>query len=31
VNAIFAEDDVPAQWQRFTQINADYFYKNIAR
>ena len=25
VNAIFAEDEVPTQWQHFTQINADYF------
>jgi hypothetical protein len=25
VNAIFAEDEVPTQWQHFIQINADYF------
>ncbi len=25
VNAIFAEDEVPTQWQNFIQINADYF------
>jgi DNA-binding PadR family transcriptional regulator len=25
VNAIFAEDEVPVQWQHFIQINADYF------
>ena len=25
VNAIFAEDEVPADQQRFIQINADYF------
>ena len=28
VNAIFAEDEVPTQWQHFTQINADYFNKS---
>jgi len=27
VNAIFAEDEVPAEWTRFTQVNADYFKK----
>jgi ferredoxin len=25
VDAIFAEDQLPEEWQRFTQINADYF------
>jgi len=27
VDAIFAEDEVPAQWRNFIQINADYFQK----
>jgi ferredoxin len=25
VDAIFAEDQLPEEWQRFTQINADYY------
>lgn len=25
VTAIFYEDDVPAEWKQFTQINAEYF------
>ena len=25
VDAIFAEDQLPEEWLRFTQINADYF------
>jgi NAD-dependent dihydropyrimidine dehydrogenase PreA subunit len=25
VNAIFAEDALPAEWQNFTQINAEFF------
>ena len=25
VEAIFAEEDVPDQWQNYTQINADWF------
>ncbi|MCA9520674.1 MAG: ferredoxin family protein [Myxococcales bacterium] len=25
VEAIFAEDEVPEQWQKYTQINADRF------
>ena len=25
VAAIFAEEDLPAPWQRFTQVNADWF------
>lgn len=25
VSAIFAEDDVPAQWHKFTEMNADYY------
>ena len=24
-NAIFAEDELPAKWKPFAQINADYF------
>jgi ferredoxin len=27
VEAIFTEDDVPAQWKHYIQINADYFKK----
>jgi ferredoxin len=27
VTAIFAEDALPAQWNNFIQINADYFKK----
>ena len=27
VKAIFHEDDLPAEWQNFTKINADYFAK----
>ncbi|MGI8586866.1 MAG: 4Fe-4S dicluster domain-containing protein [Chloroflexia bacterium] len=27
VNAIFPQDDVPVEWEKFTQINADYFKK----
>ncbi len=27
VSAIFPQDDVPAEWSNFTQINADYFKK----
>ncbi len=26
VSAIFAEADVPEQWQQFTPMNADYFH-----
>jgi len=25
VEAIFSEEDVPAEWEHFTKINADYF------
>ena len=25
VDACFAEDQLPDEWQKFTQINADYF------
>lgn len=25
VNAIFPQDDVPVEWEQYTQINADYF------
>ena len=25
VTAIFEEDDVPEQWQQYTQMNADFF------
>jgi ferredoxin len=31
VTAIFAEDEVPAQWQQFIQINADYCAERVAR
>ena len=27
VKAIFTEDDVPAEWKQYIQINADYFHK----
>jgi NAD-dependent dihydropyrimidine dehydrogenase PreA subunit len=27
VDAIFAEDQLPEEWQHFTQINAEYFSK----
>jgi ferredoxin len=27
VDAIFPEDEVPAQWRDFIKINADYFKK----
>jgi ferredoxin len=27
VKAIFAEDDVPAQWKQYVQLNAGYFRK----
>jgi len=27
VDAIFMEDEVPAQWKNFIQLNADYFAK----
>jgi len=27
VKAIFPEDDVPAEWKHFTQINVDHFKK----
>jgi NAD-dependent dihydropyrimidine dehydrogenase PreA subunit len=27
VSAIFAEEDVPAEWTHFTKLNADYFAK----
>jgi hypothetical protein len=27
VSAIFALDDLPEKWARFTQINADYYQK----
>jgi hypothetical protein len=27
VTAIYAESEVPAEWQNFTKINADYFEK----
>jgi hypothetical protein len=30
VNALVAEDEVPAQWQRFTPFNADDFDNDIA-
>jgi ferredoxin len=25
VEAIFMEEDIPGEWEHFTQINADYF------
>jgi NAD-dependent dihydropyrimidine dehydrogenase PreA subunit len=28
VSAIFALDDLPEKWARFTQINADYYQKS---
>jgi NAD-dependent dihydropyrimidine dehydrogenase PreA subunit len=28
VDACFAEDQLPEEWQRFTQINADYFKRS---
>ena len=31
VSAIFAEDEVPEAFQRFIQINADYFAKPVGR
>ena len=30
VDAIFAEDQVPEEWQRFIAINADYFRSKAA-
>jgi NAD-dependent dihydropyrimidine dehydrogenase PreA subunit len=27
VDACFAEDQLPDEWQKYTQINADYFAK----
>ena len=27
VTAIFAEEDLPDEWKKFTQINAEYFEK----
>ncbi len=27
VNAIFEESEVPAEWSKYIQINADYFNK----
>jgi len=27
VKAIFTEDDVPAEWKKYIQINADHFKK----
>jgi ferredoxin len=30
VDAIFAEDQVPDEWRRFTQLNADYFRDQAA-
>ncbi len=30
VTAIFAEDDVPAEWREFTPINAEFFTEEIA-
>jgi ferredoxin len=27
VTAIYAESEVPAEWQNYTKINADYFEK----
>ena len=30
VTAIFAEDDVPAEWKEFTPINAEFFTEEIA-
>ena len=27
VDAIFTEEEVPAQWKQFIQVNADYFQK----
>jgi ferredoxin len=27
VDAIFAEDQLPEEWQRFTKINAQYYSK----
>jgi NAD-dependent dihydropyrimidine dehydrogenase PreA subunit len=27
VEAIFMDEDVPAEWERFIQINAEYFQK----
>ncbi|MGH2448225.1 MAG: indolepyruvate ferredoxin oxidoreductase subunit alpha [Chloroflexota bacterium] len=28
VDAIFAEEELPAQWERFTQVNAEYSEAN---
>jgi NAD-dependent dihydropyrimidine dehydrogenase PreA subunit len=28
VDAIFAEDQLPEEWLRFTQINAEYYAKS---
>jgi ferredoxin len=30
VTAIFAEDDVPAEWKEFTPVNAEFFTDEIA-
>ena len=30
VTAIFAEDDVPAEWKEFTPINAEFFSEDVA-
>ncbi len=30
VTAIFYEDDVPAEWKQFTQVNAEFFTEEIA-
>ena len=29
VKAIFQEDDVPAQWRQYIQINAEHFAKEV--
>ena len=28
VNAIFAEEDLPAEWKHFAKVNGDYFAKS---
>ncbi len=30
VTAIFYEDDVPAEWKQFTQINAEFFSESVS-
>ena len=30
VTAIFAEDDVPAEWKQFTAVNAEFFTESVS-